>query len=183
MPILINGRLSVLLIASTLQDWQFKGMENIKVLELSALEAIKDYELKKLRAQYADNPEAQIEAEMASWDAPWRQEALEHYLPMGWSFCFWEKEEVSSPLTAYFIAQPLVFYSGWTQSLWVEHMNYNNEDLGHQILDVAYRTARSKHFQKMFVKNLDPKIKVFDKWKAKTHSNGVTEFTVAKISE
>ena len=131
----------------------------------------------------SDNPDAQMEAEMASWDAPWRQEALEHYLPMGWSFCLWEGDEYVSDLKGYFLAQPLVFYSGWTQSLWVEHLNCDDLEVGHQMLDLAYRTSRSKHFQKMFVQNLNPEIKTLEKWRPKKNSETVTEFTTAKISE
>jgi len=150
----------------------------IKVLEAPAVDTIISYEKKKLESNGKDP----MDNELFSWEAPWRKESLDHYLPMGWSFCLWEDGEYSS-LKGYFIAQPLVFYSGWTQSLWVEHVSFNNAEIGHELLDLAYRTARSKHFQKMFIQNLDPSIKLLDKWKPKKISDNVTEFTTAKITE
>jgi hypothetical protein len=76
----------------------------------------------------------------------WRKEALEHYLPLGWSFCKREDDK----LIAYILCQPLLFFEGWTQSLWIEHVSAVNPADAQEMIDIAYRWARDKHLQKVF---------------------------------
>lgn len=87
-----------------------------------------------------------IEKEMQAWHALWRREALEHYAPLGWSFVMRE----AGKLKGYVLAQPILFLNGWTQTLWVEHIGAENEDLATYLFEIVYRWARDKHFQKVY---------------------------------
>lgn len=114
-------------------------MTEVKILAPQDLEAILAFEKSKLVGEDFDR-------EMASWHARWRKEALEHYLPLGWSFCKRENGE----LTAYILCQPLLFFEGWTQSLWIEHVSASRSEDAQEMIDIAYRWARDKHLQKVF---------------------------------
>jgi hypothetical protein len=84
-----------------------------------------------------------MEREMQSWSARWRAEALDHYLPLGWSFgCFKNGE-----MRGYLLGQPLLFFRGQTQTLWIEHLECAEPELEPVLLDCAYRWARDKHLQ------------------------------------
>jgi hypothetical protein len=91
-----------------------------------------------------------IELKMQSWHAPWRQEALEFYLPLGWSFGLWSDSR-QIELLGYVLTQPLLFVGAMTQSLWVEHMSAKNDEVMVTLFDIAYRWARDKHFQHVLV--------------------------------
>lgn len=114
-------------------------MTEIKILTLQNLEEIMSFERAHL-----EGPD--FEKEMASWHARWRKEALEHYLPLGWSF----SKKVEGQLVAYILCQPLLFFEGWTQSLWIEHVAGTESAHIHEMIEVAYRWARDKHLQKVF---------------------------------
>ncbi len=92
-----------------------------------------------------------MERELQSWTASWREESLEHYLKMGWSFGLFS----GATLKAFVLAQPLLFYRGLTQTLWVEQLLASNFDDGLKVLDAAYRWARDKHFQCVLVNGSD----------------------------
>ncbi len=110
--------------------------------ELIVLQPIhKDLLLQFERIQLGENPS--FEVEMKSWDARWRPEALDHYLSLGWSFALLKDGKVSS----YILAQPFVFFRGLTQTLWIEWIGAESQSNASQIIDVAYRWARDKHFQ------------------------------------
>ena len=49
------------------------------------------------------------------------------------------------------MAQPQLFVRGLTQSLWLEHMNFDTEETGRNLLDVAYRFSREKHLQSLLM--------------------------------
>ena len=93
------------------------------------------------------------EVVFAQWQAPWREESLNHYLPLGWSFGVWKEEA----LQGYFLAQPLLFARGFTQTLWVEHLSALTPTSESELMDVAYKLAREKHFQKLLVNKKDSK--------------------------
>ncbi len=114
-------------------------MTEVKILTPQNLDEILTFEKAK-----QEGPE--FEQEMASWHARWRREALEHYLPLGWSFYKKEKGQ----LVAYILCQPLLFFEGWTQSLWIEHVSADSKANAHEMIEVAYRWARDKHLQKVF---------------------------------
>lgn len=79
------------------------------------------------------------------WEASWREESLEFYLKQGWSYGIFEKTQ----LKAYFLAQPILFLSGQMQSLWLEHMYCSTKEQEDALLEVAYKTSREKHLQKL----------------------------------
>ncbi len=87
-----------------------------------------------------------IEKEMKSWHALWRREALEHYAPLGWSFVMRRQGQ----LQGYVLAQPVLFFKGWTQTLWVEHIGANTRELETYLFEIVYKWSRDKHFQKVF---------------------------------
>jgi hypothetical protein len=91
-----------------------------------------------------------IERELASWKARWRPEQLTHYLNLGWSFGAWENEQ----LRGYVLAQPLLFFRGLTQSLWIETMTFETKEIGEALLESIYRWARDKHFQTVLISEL-----------------------------
>lgn len=86
---------------------------------------------------------------LASWSAPWRREALDHYLGAGWCFSV---REAAGPkqgrLCGFVMAQPFLFVRGQTQSLWVEHVEAESAEVAAALVDVAYRAAREKHIQR-----------------------------------
>jgi len=86
-------------------------------------------------------------AELASWSAPWRQESLEHYLKLGWSFGAWEGEG----LVGFCLAQPFLFFQGLTQSLWLEAVVSKDASVADKLLETCYRWARDKHLQQLVV--------------------------------
>jgi hypothetical protein len=125
-----------------------------RILQMQDLEEILEFEKSKLK----DLPGDPIENEISSWNSAWRKEALEHHLPLGWSFCFRDENQSSSfskegLLVGYFIAQPLLFFDNQTQSLWVEHISYLSLQARDEICELAYRLAREKHFQRVFFSN------------------------------
>lgn len=123
----------------------------LQIIQRAEINEILDYESQKAKEQFADESERMFQ----SWAAPWRQESLEHYLSMGWSFVARDPEQVSPHsaaglLVGYFIAQPLLFFAGQTQSLWVEHLQYSSLQARDELCELAYRLSREKHFQKVF---------------------------------
>jgi len=125
-----------------------------RIATLGDLNDIQDYERKKLQEAVQD----EMEREMLSWQAKWRKESLEHYLPNGWCFAvkntaLKEKDQAEGPLVAYFLAQPLVFFEGQTQSLWVEHLSYSSLQARDELCDLAYRLSKEKHFQRVYFPN------------------------------
>jgi len=96
------------------------------------------------RAQLALRVQDPMEREMQSWTAPWREESLDHYLPQGWCYGTFD---ANGGMTGFLLAQPVLFYRGHTQTLWIEHINAFDGALVEQLLDTVYRWARDKHFQ------------------------------------
>lgn len=82
-----------------------------------------------------------------SWSAKWRREALEHYLKLGWSFI--SRDEKTNRTNGFFLGQPFLFFRGQTQTLWVEHIEADNDEVKHQLVDTAVRIAREKHLQRV----------------------------------
>jgi hypothetical protein len=84
-----------------------------------------------------------MEREMASWNARYRKEALEHYLPKGWSFGSFRNGQ----LVGYILGQPLVFLRGHTQTLWIEYLSASYPGVAKTLMEVAHKWARDKHLQ------------------------------------
>jgi hypothetical protein len=116
---------------------------NLRILRPEDIDTIIAFERQRLEKKLADP----MEREMASWSAPWRVEALNHYLPLGWSFGAFDPN--TAALSGYVLAQPLLFVRGLTQSLWVEHFAHDSPETGRDLLEAAWRWARDKHFQQL----------------------------------
>ena len=110
----------------------------IRILQPSDKEAVLAFGKKQL-AQSVSDP---MERELQSWNARWRGEALDHYLTLGWSFAAFAPE-----LEGFLLAQPLLFYRGLTQTLWVETVQASTPEIAQQLLDAVRAWARDKHFQ------------------------------------
>lgn len=124
---------------------------SFKIIQPAEIVEILDFEQRKLAEQIPNEEDRAI----SSWNARWRKESLEHYLPMGWSFLARDpavKSEFSDEglLMGYFIAQPLLFLDGQTQSLWVEHLQFSSLQVRDELSDLAYRLSREKHLQKVY---------------------------------
>lgn len=123
---------------------------NFRTLQLEDLNDLLEYENKKL----ADSPLSPEEKTLSSWSARWRQESLQHYLRLGWSFVAKVKTEDpindEGTLAGYFIAQPLLFLDGQTQSLWIEHISFSNLKVRDELCELVYRLCREKHLQKVY---------------------------------
>jgi hypothetical protein len=122
-----------------------------RVIQIQDLQEILDFENKKLIELIPD----EMERTLHSWNVRWRKESLEHYLALGWSFLVRDQDKSSGHsdeglLVGYFIAQPLLFLDGQTQSLWVEHLQYSSLQARDELCDLAYKLSREKHFQKVF---------------------------------
>ncbi len=122
-----------------------------RVIELSDLQEILDFEAKKMQ----DNIPDEAERLFASWNSRHRPEALEHYIKIGWSFIARDKdaatkEQPEGPLAGYFIAQPLLFLDGQTQTLWVEHVQYSTLKARDELCELAYKLSREKHLQRVY---------------------------------
>lgn len=113
-----------------------------KLLLNQHVESVFQFEKSRLSAELSE-----IETEMHSWQQPWRMESLQHYAELGWSFIALKENAIQG----YVLGQPLLFYNNWTQSLWVEHLAYLNDDVAFELMDVMIRWAKSKHLQKVLL--------------------------------
>jgi hypothetical protein len=135
----------------------------LRVIEPHEVQEILEFETRKLKEQIPDETERMLQ----SWISPWRPEALTHYVTNGWSFLARDEERktANSPngeLVGYFIAQPLLFFDGQTQSLWVEHVQFSSLEARDQLCDLAYRLGKDKHLQRVYFPNtpaLSPTLK------------------------
>jgi hypothetical protein len=117
---------------------------HFKVILPEDLQEILNLENKKMNELFPDEMERMI----AGWNSKFRIEALNHYIPLGWSFLARELETDS--LMGYFIAQPLLFVDGHTQSLWVEHIQYISLQARDELCELAYKLGREKHLQRVY---------------------------------
>jgi hypothetical protein len=98
------------------------------------------------RANLAKAVRDPMEAEMQSWTARWRLEALDHYLKLGWSYgCF----DIEGRVRGFLLAQPFVFQGGHTQTLWVEHVEAADNETAAALIDCAVHWAKDKSFQRV----------------------------------
>jgi hypothetical protein len=110
-----------------------------------------------------------------SWKVPWRREALNHYLPLGWSFTARDQKE---NLQGFFLGQPLLFFRGFTQNLWIETIQARTEQARVELTDVAVKVAREKHLQRVLFaesENLD-----LQRWKAVRLQDAIAEVATTK---
>ncbi|MCB0393319.1 MAG: hypothetical protein KDD25_02095 [Bdellovibrionales bacterium] len=143
---------------------------NLKILTPSDIDQVLSFERDRLEGD-------DLEKSMAEWSSLWREEALRHYLPLGWSMGI---ENEKKELVSYFLGQVLLFVEGMTQTLWVENIGFKNDEALHKIIDSAIRYARDKHLQrvmipKQFSKNLIG-------YKVSGHQNEHVEVLTSKIN-
>ncbi len=125
-----------------------------RIATLEDLNEIQEFEKKKQEESISDP----VERDIQSWNAKWRKESLEHYLPTGWSFIARDpliksQHSEEGQLVGYFLAQPMLFVDGQTQSLWVEYVAFSSLQSRDEICELAYRLSREKHFQRVYFPN------------------------------
>lgn len=96
---------------------------------------------------YRSSEDSKMESEILSWSAKWRKESLEHYLPLGWSFAAYSGDQ----LVGFFLAQPLLYFAGHAQVLWVEDLVSESAEVKSLLVDTAYKMARDKHLQRVLM--------------------------------
>lgn len=126
----------------------------LRIIDIAEIDEILDFESRKLKEHFPD----EIERSIQSWHSKGRRESLEHHFPRGWSFLARDQSQPSefSPdglLVGYFVGQPLLFFDGQTQSLWIEHLQYSTLQARDELCDLAWRLAREKHFQRVYFPN------------------------------
>lgn len=118
-----------------------------RVIQADDLQDILDLENRKLQETYPD----EMERMMAQWNSKFRIEALNHYISLGWSFV--ARDQENNKLMGYFIAQPLLFLDGQTQTLWVEHVQHCSLQARDELCELAYKLGREKHLQRVYFPN------------------------------
>lgn len=114
-----------------------------KIIQPEDIDSLLQLEELKLTESYLNEEERLF----ASWNSRARKESLEHYAKLGWSFKVLNQEE---KLVGFILAQPLLFFAGHTQSLWVEHLCSFSVKAHEFLIDVIYRLAREKHLQGVY---------------------------------
>jgi hypothetical protein len=115
-----------------------RGMD-LRILLPAHKDAVIEFGKKQLSERVHDP----MEREMQSWNARWRGEALDHYLPQGWSFGAFKGDK----LCGFILGQPLLFFRGMMQTLWLECVVADGEETRALLIDCAQKWARDKHFQ------------------------------------
>jgi hypothetical protein len=133
---------------------------SFKVISIGDLDQIHSYEVDKLK-NIDMHP---VEKELLQWSMPWRKESLEHYLKLGWSF----SAHSGDKLVGYSLGQPFLFVTADAQTLWVEHVSGDSNEIIEKLVDVSIRWGRDKHFQKVIFKQ---KLMVPDPFKASIDSS------------
>ncbi len=156
----------------------------LRVIQPNDIEEIVQFEKSKLKETVSD----EMEREIQSWNSRWRQESLNHYLPMGWSFLSRDrnlKSEYSSEglLVGYFLAQPLLFFDGQTQSLWIEHIQYSTLQARDELCELAYKLSREKHFQKVFFPESQSVLNAVKAYKAEPWDPQILTVATTKASK
>ncbi len=106
-----------------------------------------------------------MEVEMNSWIARWRPESLAYYLPQGWSFGAFQ----GAKMVGFILGQPLIFFRGLTQTLWIEDLIFTEPDVGLQLLEVAYKWSKDKHLQCVLVESSAARVQLVQGWKNAHH--------------
>jgi hypothetical protein len=135
-----------------------------QVLSPGDLDEIYEFAEARLKQEIPDDTERTFH----SWTVRWRKEALEHYLRLGWSFVARKpgsKAGEKGETMGFFLAQPLLFFRGQTQTLWVEHISGIDQETVRQLVDVAIRVAREKHLQRVLFSDADEFSWAMEHWK------------------
>lgn len=114
--------------------------DKLRVLRIQDKQDIINYEA--ARSKSDDDPLSFMD----TWSAPWREESLDHYLELGWCMGY----HLNSTLKSYILVQPILFFRGLTQSLWVETIRSDTEAEFSTLLEAVIRVAKEKHLQQVF---------------------------------
>ncbi len=115
---------------------------NYRIAQAEDLEKIYNYAEAELKNQIPDD----MERMMAIWESRFRKEALEHYLKLGWSFVAFNQ---NLQICGFFLGQPLLFFQAQTQTLWIECVFASDQIIQSELVEIAYKLARDKHFQQV----------------------------------
>lgn len=113
-----------------------------RIAQLDDVAAVFEYESRK----HSDPNIDEIENQILIWNSNFRKEALEHYFKTGWSFVALNAEQ---QIVGFFMGQALLFLDKQTQSLWVEYVSAETDAIYTELVDIAYRLSREKHFQRV----------------------------------
>jgi len=146
-----------------------------RVIDVSELDEFMAFEQANLTRNVQDEQVRMF----LSWNAPWRKESLEFYFPKGWCFAVRKEER----LVGYFLAQPVLFFRQMTQTLWMEHVTFENKEVGEFLLDLAFKTAREKHIQSVFILPTEELIPLLLAKNAKLVGDNFYEFQSTKVQK
>lgn len=118
---------------------------NYRIAQISDLDSIYELAFKNLKSTHIELDE--MDLMMKVWESRFRKESLEHYLKLGWSFI--ANDQKTQQITGFFLGQPFLFFQGQTQTLWVECLVAETSDVENQLLEITYKLARDKHFQRV----------------------------------
>ena len=113
-----------------------------RIAQLEDVAAVFEYESRKHFNPNID----EIENQILIWNSNFRKEALEHYFKTGWSFVAVNHQQ---QVVGFFMGQALLFIDKQTQSLWVEYVSADTDAVYTELVDIAYRLSREKHFQRV----------------------------------
>lgn len=103
-----------------------------------------------------------MDIEMKTWVARWRGESCAYYLPQGWSFGVFDGK---NQMKGFLLGQPLIFFRGLTQTLWIEELMFDSPEGGELLLETAYKWARDKHLQCVLLENRAERKALVEQWK------------------
>ncbi len=115
-----------------------------RIAQLDDVEKVYDFEVTQ---NFQDDHDS-FENKMLVWDSSYRKESLEHHFKLGWSFVAIDANE---EIAGFFLGQPLLFVDKQTQTLWVEYVSAKSDDILTELIDIAYKLSREKHFQKVLL--------------------------------
>lgn len=115
-----------------------------RIAQLDDVENVYHFECQK---NFQDQAE-QIENQMQIWNSAYRKEALLHYFKLGWSFIAYNNQ---NQILGFFLGQPLLFVDHQTQTLWIEYVSALTSDLKNELVEIAYKLSREKHFQRVLI--------------------------------
>lgn len=144
-----------------------------RIAQLDDVEIVHQF---AINLNFPTDPDS-FENKMMVWDSSYRKEALEHYFKLGWSFVAFNTE---NKLVGFFLGQPLLFLDKQTQTLWVEYVIAINAEVKTELIDIAYRLSREKHFQRVLLptelqnENLTKSLP-FQKWERSTSAFKTTK--------
>lgn len=117
---------------------------NYRIAQLEDTESIYKFAEDKLRLETPD----EMELMMKVWSSRFRKEALEHYLKLGWSFIAYNEQH---QIVGFFLGQPILFFEGHTQTLWVDMLSSNDFKIEADLAEIAIKLSKDKHFQKVIL--------------------------------